>query len=76
MVWGGMRLQAVCGEASPLKIYLWVLNYGCIFPSSYFSAFPRFLLVNYNKITCVIFKISVKENMPQYLTVFPYEKCI
>ena len=45
MVLGGMRLQTVCGKASPLKIYLWVLNYGCILPSSYFFAFPKFLLV-------------------------------
>ena len=46
--------------ASPSKIYLWVLNYGCMFPSSYFSAFPRFSLVNRIRlfVICVIFKMS------------------
>ena len=45
VVQGGMSYLAICDEASSLKIYLWVLNYGCILPSSYFSAFPKFLLV-------------------------------
>ena len=64
-----MRLQAGCGKASPLKIYLWVLNYGCILPYSYFSAFPRFSLVS-RIITSVVFKIHLKENMSQYLKYF------
>ena len=36
MAWGGMRLLTVCGEASPLKLNLWSLNYRCVFTSSYF----------------------------------------
>ena len=43
---GGMRLQAVCGKVSAMKTYVWAVNYGCILPSSYFSAFLRFSLVS------------------------------
>jgi len=46
--------------ASPSKIYLWVINYLCMSPSSYFSAFPRFSFVNRIRlfVICVIFKMS------------------
>ena len=52
--------------ASSLKIYLWMLNYGCIFHSSYFSAFPRFSLVNRIRLFVLYLKF-LKENMFQYL---------
>ena len=46
--------------ASPSKIFLWVLNYLCMSSSSYFSAFPRFSLINRIRlcVICVIFKMS------------------
>ena len=36
MAWGGMRLLTVCGEASPLKLNLWSLNYRYVLTSLYF----------------------------------------
>ena len=39
--WG--EVSSLCDEASPLKLFLWLLNYRCILPSS-FLHFPDFHL--------------------------------